>query len=575
MSDYANLKAAIQQVIKTNGNNEITGAILQQTLLSMINSLVVGYQYVGVAEPSTNPGTPDQKVFYLASQKGVYSNFDAQEILKEGVYLFAYDTSWHFYTIVTKDVTTENAFYEFEIKDDSGNVILGIQNGHIITRNFNSSLINHPIEIIDTPFDFTLQDDLGNVVFAIINGLPYTRNFDPRQMQSSGYDVTLSGRYLIRENTTVDNSGNYTTLANSYASNKIGIKNAKKIILFNNVNVCLFYADNSVEILRNSLYYDINGAIAMVLFGTAPDVGFSIGYASEKDVDLSDYPIYYRIPVDQNRINLSGSDSQSLTDNYQYPMAVCYFAKNRFSKKTILLFQGYGKALTVDGWLSTSTGFTDFIAELQNDNFNVVCVEGGRPVTTSDIYRSDIGGYVMPSLGNPLIMAAMNKAHNFAVAQFGLNEDAAIVGCSQGGIGALNYNFLYGNIKAIVLCGGLAQLQLDGWTRQDSAVRAYFNEWYGITQYDAAAVRGYDPFVKIISLSATPFLFNFPPLKGIYGGSDGTAPAGNFQPYITAVNNANGIAFLHTISEGTHATIAGLTDVNARKEARIWLNRFV
>ena len=33
MANYENLKSAIQQVVKTNGNNAITGALLQQSLL--------------------------------------------------------------------------------------------------------------------------------------------------------------------------------------------------------------------------------------------------------------------------------------------------------------------------------------------------------------------------------------------------------------------------------------------------------------------------------------------------------------------------------------------------------------
>lgn len=75
MANYASLKTAIQNVIKTNGNNEITGALLQQSLLAMVNSLGDGYQFVGVATPTTNPGSPDARVFYLAGISGVYSHF--------------------------------------------------------------------------------------------------------------------------------------------------------------------------------------------------------------------------------------------------------------------------------------------------------------------------------------------------------------------------------------------------------------------------------------------------------------------------------------------------------------------
>ena len=76
MGNYEQLIAAIEQVIKTNGNNEITGAILQNTLKSIVNSIGAKATFAGVATPNTNPGTPDQNVFYFAWERGVYSNFN-------------------------------------------------------------------------------------------------------------------------------------------------------------------------------------------------------------------------------------------------------------------------------------------------------------------------------------------------------------------------------------------------------------------------------------------------------------------------------------------------------------------
>ena len=95
MANYETLKAAIQQVVKTNGNNEITGALLQQSLLAMVNSLGSGYQFIDVATPDTKPGTPDQKVFYIANGKGTYSNFDGISITEDEVVILYYDTDWH------------------------------------------------------------------------------------------------------------------------------------------------------------------------------------------------------------------------------------------------------------------------------------------------------------------------------------------------------------------------------------------------------------------------------------------------------------------------------------------------
>ena len=94
MADYATLKAAIQAVIYENGNQEITGSVMQATLLAMVNSLGANYQYAGIATPSTNPGTPDQNVFYLASTAGTYVNF-GNIVLAEGeVAVLKYNGSW-------------------------------------------------------------------------------------------------------------------------------------------------------------------------------------------------------------------------------------------------------------------------------------------------------------------------------------------------------------------------------------------------------------------------------------------------------------------------------------------------
>lgn len=93
MANYATLKAAIQQVVKTNGNNEITGALLQQSLLAMITSLGADYQFAGIATPETTPGTPDQNVFYLAGP-GTYPNFSAGAVPDGYICAFKYNGSW-------------------------------------------------------------------------------------------------------------------------------------------------------------------------------------------------------------------------------------------------------------------------------------------------------------------------------------------------------------------------------------------------------------------------------------------------------------------------------------------------
>lgn len=104
MGDYATLKAGITANIKQNDSQLITGAVLQGQLLAMVNELGAGYQFMGVATPSTNPGTPDENVFYLAYVPGIYPNFGGAEVLAGQIKVFLWDGAWSIETIYTTDI---------------------------------------------------------------------------------------------------------------------------------------------------------------------------------------------------------------------------------------------------------------------------------------------------------------------------------------------------------------------------------------------------------------------------------------------------------------------------------------
>lgn len=98
MSNYNNLKSAVAAVIRTNGNNGITAAKLYDELERMIDTLGSGYQFMGLATPSTNPGTPDQRVFYIAGP-GEYPNFGHAAIENGRIGILRYDTQWRVGTL--------------------------------------------------------------------------------------------------------------------------------------------------------------------------------------------------------------------------------------------------------------------------------------------------------------------------------------------------------------------------------------------------------------------------------------------------------------------------------------------
>ena len=94
MGNYEQLKQAVSDVIKTNGSQEITGQIMQNALLTIISTIGDNATFAGIATPNTNPGTPDQNVFWIATKNGEYVNFDAQVIYNEPSLFVNENGSW-------------------------------------------------------------------------------------------------------------------------------------------------------------------------------------------------------------------------------------------------------------------------------------------------------------------------------------------------------------------------------------------------------------------------------------------------------------------------------------------------
>lgn len=83
MANYTELKTAVSAIIKTNNNQEITGQLLQDVLNNIISVIGANATFAGIATPDTTPGTPDQNVFYIASENGIYSNFNGITLSNE------------------------------------------------------------------------------------------------------------------------------------------------------------------------------------------------------------------------------------------------------------------------------------------------------------------------------------------------------------------------------------------------------------------------------------------------------------------------------------------------------------
>lgn len=95
MANYGTLKAAIDAYIKRNGQQRITGDLLNAVLNAAVDALGMGYQFLGIATAATDPGTPDARVFYIAGA-GTYPNFGSTEIPDGGIGFFCYGDTWEY-----------------------------------------------------------------------------------------------------------------------------------------------------------------------------------------------------------------------------------------------------------------------------------------------------------------------------------------------------------------------------------------------------------------------------------------------------------------------------------------------
>lgn len=107
MANYQILKDSIMRVIKQNGNEEITGDLLQQTLIAMVNIIGDGYNFKGLAQSST-PTPVDTNVFYIVNTPGEYTNYGPNmRVLPNEIAIFKYDGQWH------KDLVLNDRFVDF------------------------------------------------------------------------------------------------------------------------------------------------------------------------------------------------------------------------------------------------------------------------------------------------------------------------------------------------------------------------------------------------------------------------------------------------------------------------------
>ena len=115
---------ALSEEISTRQEND---TILINAIKSAFNN---GYLFAGVATPSTNPGTPDGKVFYIANGKGIYTNFGGLEVTDDDDFaIFTYDNAWAKSNVAGGGIAqtmVETTYAELKSMRDNGTLTPGM-----------------------------------------------------------------------------------------------------------------------------------------------------------------------------------------------------------------------------------------------------------------------------------------------------------------------------------------------------------------------------------------------------------------------------------------------------------------
>ena len=149
MANFDQLKQSVAALIRTNGAEEITGQIMQDVLLTIINSISGGYMFGGVAQHSGNVGNPDYNVFYLAGS-GAYTGYGDAINIPDGCYgVFRYNGSW------TQDVVDIGVHLTGTISAGETNGVTGD-----VINTALQQLFNNIMNILDT-LTFTYNTPSG------------------------------------------------------------------------------------------------------------------------------------------------------------------------------------------------------------------------------------------------------------------------------------------------------------------------------------------------------------------------------------------------------------------------------
>lgn len=305
MGNYEQLKQAVKDVIKTNGNEKITGQVLQNAMLSVINSVGANSQFAGIATPSTNPGTPDQNVFYLASKNGTYVNLGGVTLTDEVAVLKNINGSW---VKVETGIANVAKLSELENTNNNKSIFKNASNKYA-NKLFKEIYIKSNREDINIKeYQFNIRDFKRN-----LNNKWQCTFIASKDMQETSfglnkfnYDESEQIIYLNRPDFTIALIIDWNSVSNGYqfynetniVNNDLAIEISNSPIINNSRN------NRTILSLENKTAEQDTKYTQLEAKKSDKNIGFIEEFYCSIKFNISDYKAFFITDIKKNRKNL-------------------------------------------------------------------------------------------------------------------------------------------------------------------------------------------------------------------------------------------------------------------------------
>lgn len=213
MAKYSNTKAKINEKIATNGRQSVTGAILNDVLQTMVDSLGADYQFGGLVQPGSSFTAGEQPVVFLATTPGTYTNFGGLVVADGEVALLVWSsTAWSKQTpdIATRTEVSQLGQEVIKINGfEAENTILYNTTQSVVSivknlpfKNGNIILIELSSDVVGGEYRLTNQNGVDAGTLITFYGFPLTRTLtltdDLTELKFWVYGLTQSGNVNIK-----------------------------------------------------------------------------------------------------------------------------------------------------------------------------------------------------------------------------------------------------------------------------------------------------------------------------------------------------------------------------------------